>query len=171
MGEAVSIDLGCGQNSTPGSFGLDQVLLKGSVDIVADLERPLPLRGSCVQTIYMHDVLEHVADVPSVLREVHRVLIPGGVLDITLPHYSHPRTYADPTHRHFFSYRTVEYLAGNSYEYYGGGRFEIQRAILGQPGRETRFRRLLNRYPYQVERILSSTVGIRSMYFELSAVK
>lgn len=171
MESEIALDLGCGRTKTRESFGLDRVLLRNSVDVVGDLEGSLPFRDSSVDVIHLYDVLEHVSDVLLVVKEVHRVLKRDGRLLISLPHYSHPRTYGDPTHRHFFSLRTVEYISGSAYDYYSGKRFRVIRASLGQPGRDNGLRRLLHRYPYQSERLLAATVGIRSMHFELMAIK
>lgn len=166
----VALDLGCDRTKTPSSFGLDKVLIHGSVDVVGDIEGSLPFHDSSVGVIYLYDVLEHVCDVFVVMKEVHRVLRPGGRALISLPHYSHTRTYGDPTHRHFFSLRTIEYLSGTVYNHYSGVHFRVTQASLGQPSRSV-LRRLVHLYPYQAERLLSATIGIRSMHFELVAVK
>lgn len=48
---------------------------------------PYPFRDSCAEKIYLHDVIEHITifKVELVLREIHRILMRGGVLDITCP--------------------------------------------------------------------------------------
>jgi len=46
----------------------------------------LPFGDGAVDAVVMLDVLEHVAEPSAVLAEVHRVLRPGGVLVLSVPH-------------------------------------------------------------------------------------
>lgn len=166
-----SLDIGCGANKQAGCIGLDIAPLPG-VDVVHDLDKyPYPFEDNTFDTIYCYSVLEHVDRVMQTMAELHRILKPGGKIEIGLPHYSHPKTYGDPTHRHFYSFRVVEYLSGRAYPYYGNVRFNIDLAVLGQPGRSTWVRRLVNRWPYVAERLLAPVRPIESMYFILTAVK
>lgn len=52
----------------------------------------LPLRGATFEAVLCSEVLEHVPDPRPVLREAHRVLVPGGRLIICVPflHQIHP---------------------------------------------------------------------------------
>lgn len=166
-----SLDVGCGMNKQPGAIGMDIAPLPG-VDIVHDLNTyPYPIEDNYFSRIYCYSVLEHVDDVMRTIAELHRGLKPNGQILISLPHYSHPKTYGDPTHRHFFSFRVVEYLSGSVYPYYGNGRFRVAVAMLGQPSNTSLTRRLMNRWPYLTERILAPIRPIESMYFVLEAVK
>ena len=47
--------------------------------------RNLPVASESVDVVVSYDVLEHVADEAQALREVHRVLKPGGSFVITVP--------------------------------------------------------------------------------------
>lgn len=53
-------------------------------DVIAPLDR-LPLADGSFHVVVATEVLEHVTDAPAVLRELHRVLRPGGRLWITTP--------------------------------------------------------------------------------------
>ncbi len=166
-----SLDVGCGQNKQPGAVGIDIAPLPG-VDVVHDLNvYPYPLPDDNFDRVYCFSVLEHVDDVMRTMAELHRLMKDGAELHISLPHYSHPKTYGDPTHRHFFSFRVVEYLSGAVYPYYGGARFRTQQAMLGQPGRSTPLRRWMNSNPYLTERVLAHIRPVESMYFVLEAIK
>jgi SAM-dependent methyltransferase len=50
-----------------------------------DLDRGLPFVPGDFDLVLMSEVVEHVADLPLVLREVRRVLRPGGALVLTTP--------------------------------------------------------------------------------------
>lgn len=69
-----------------------------SVPIVnAALER-LPFADNAFDKILLHEVLEHTADDEGALRELLRVLCPGGVLAISVPHADYPLAW-DPLNR------------------------------------------------------------------------
>ena len=50
----------------------------------------LPFRAGSFDKAIMSEVLEHVPDDLKALREAHRVLRPGGVVAITVPHANYP---------------------------------------------------------------------------------
>lgn len=55
------------------------------IDVWCDLAAPLPLTDSCVDTVISSDVLEHLPDAPLAMREMARVLRPGGILILNTP--------------------------------------------------------------------------------------
>jgi SAM-dependent methyltransferase len=50
----------------------------------------LPFSAGAFDKIVLSEVLEHVADDASLLREVHRVLRPGGIVAVTVPNRHYP---------------------------------------------------------------------------------
>ncbi len=54
------------------------------LDVVGDLQK-IPLRSGCAAAVINTQVLEHVRDPELVLREIHRILEPGGELFLTVP--------------------------------------------------------------------------------------
>lgn len=71
--------------------------------IVADAHK-LPLRNSVAEEIYAVHVVEHLEDPMLFLREVHRVLVRGGLLLIVVPNFMSVNAYADPDHKHVFNF-------------------------------------------------------------------
>lgn len=105
------VELGCGPNPDPDVIGVDRLPLPG-VAVVADLEEGLSfLPDSSVDEVRSRHVLEHVDDLMGLLREIHRVIRPGGTHRCIVPHFSNPYYYSDPTHERFFGLYTFDYLA------------------------------------------------------------
>lgn len=78
------VDLGCGRTRLhPRVFGLD-LAREGSPDCIASLDS-LPLCSSSVRVVVSQEVLEHLDDPAGALREIVRVLEPGGLLYVQTP--------------------------------------------------------------------------------------
>jgi hypothetical protein len=110
-GTPLRLDLGCGQKPRTGFYGVDRADLPG-VDIVADLNAPLTdLPGNCVSEVYTRHTLEHVERLLDLLVEVHRIVQPGGRVEVLVPHFSNPYAYSDPTHVRFFGLYSFFYFS------------------------------------------------------------
>ena len=110
LGNPAVLDIGCGGRKLPGATGMDILALPG-VDIVHDLNRqPWPLSAGSFDLVFMNHVLEHVDDVPATLAEAHRVLRAGGRIVIQVPYFRMVDAFNDPTHKHFFTSRTLDYF-------------------------------------------------------------
>jgi SAM-dependent methyltransferase len=118
-----TIDLGCGENKVEGAIGVDEAALPG-VDVVHDLlSFPYPFGENRAEEVYLRNVLEHFAlsDIRKILREVHRMLLPGGVVHIHVPHVFSVAGWADPTHRTWFTFVSGEFFdTGSAKAYYKG---------------------------------------------------
>lgn len=107
----VVIELGCGPNKSPGAIGIDALPLEG-VDFVWDLEEGLSfLPSDSVDEVRSRHFLEHVDRFEALMREVHRVLKPGGRHVAVVPHFSNPYFYSDYTHSRTFGLYTFDYFA------------------------------------------------------------
>lgn len=92
-----------------GWVNLDIAPLPG-VDVVYDIQQsPLPFADGSFDEILCNDVLEHV-EYAAVLKEIVRILAPGGVVHIRVPHFSSRNNYVDPTHRSRFSVTTFDFF-------------------------------------------------------------
>ena len=108
------LNLGCGHDVKPGWVNLDIAPLDG-VDVVHDLDdHPLPFDDESFDYIECIDILEHVDDLPDVMRELHRILAPGGRLRIHVPHFTSSVWATDPTHRRAFAINTFEFFSKGS---------------------------------------------------------
>lgn len=85
-GSPQRMNLGCGPFPADGWLNCDR-LARAGVDLRADLRDGLPLRDACLDYVSCVHVLQDLAyyDVAPLLRELHRVLRPDGVLRLVLP--------------------------------------------------------------------------------------
>jgi SAM-dependent methyltransferase len=60
----------------------------GDVDIIGDLQNMPAVASASVDAVICTEVLEHVPDPAAALGEIERVLRPGGVLVLSVPHLS-----------------------------------------------------------------------------------
>lgn len=104
----MKLNLGCSDDHKPGYVNVD---VAPPADQVADLRFRWPWEDSSVEEIFAHDVFEHLYHIDAIrapkvwaMNEAHRVLKPGGLLDLWVPcmHLSdgriNPGAFADPTH-------------------------------------------------------------------------
>lgn len=81
-----------------------------------DAERdPIPYRDNRFGTIWALHFLEHIDNVLGVLRECHRVLAPGGTMNIVVPYGACHMYVHDLTHKHMFNEDTWRQTFRNSY--------------------------------------------------------
>jgi O-antigen biosynthesis protein len=99
------IDL-CGGFSKPAGFtSID--LERG--DIIADLNQGIPLANNSVGVVRAHDALEHLYDPIKTMKEIHRVLVKGGILLSVTPSTDGRGAWQDPTHVSFWNQNSFWY--------------------------------------------------------------
>jgi SAM-dependent methyltransferase len=100
------LNIGCGLNILDGWMNADIVALPG-VQVVADASAGWPWRDGSLSEVRASHLFEHVADAVRFMAEAHRVLAPGGLLDIRVPGgravepgywLPHSHSLTDPTH-------------------------------------------------------------------------
>lgn len=123
----IIINLGCGKTRIPRSVGVDCVAIPESVDIVHDLNlTPYPFDDNVADEIHFYHVLEHLDDPVKKLEDIHRILKPGGILYMRVPHFSSNGAFTDITHKRPFSMYSFDvFEEGGYHSYYTKARFEI----------------------------------------------
>lgn len=168
------LNLGCGLKHVPGAVNLD-VTAATKPDVVHDLNvRPWPFEADTFDEVRANDVIEHLDDLLATMEELHRVCAPGAVVSITVPHYSSPNAFTDPTHRHYFSLFSFHYFTGeNQFPFYTSVRFSRRASqLVFHPTLLNKIVwRLAARWPEEYERRWAWVFPAWFLYFELEVVK
>lgn len=124
------VNLGCGSDLMEGYVNLDRMQTAPGV-IVHDLDvAPWPFESDSVERMCAMDVFEHVAEPLVFINEAWRVLAPGGMFHMRVPHYHAEHAFTDPTHRRFCTVHTWDYwipgtvLHEHHHAAYGPAEFE-----------------------------------------------
>jgi hypothetical protein len=134
------LNLGCGSDILPGYVNHDARRHRPEVDIVHDLRLlPWPWQSDSAAEIRLLDVVEHLPEVVPVLDECWRVLEPGGILHLRVPHYQHENAWLDPTHRRAFHRDSFDYFdpdtaLGNKYGFYTEHKWHIVHKEVNRDG-------------------------------------
>ena len=167
------LDVGCGDAQDPrANSGIDIRSYPG-VEIVHDLEKfPWPIADNRYDRVILRYVIEHLSDAVRTMEELHRICKPGGRIEIWTPHYSHPNSYHDPTHKHHFSFGSFDYFTGDrAYPRYLSCQFRMVEKRLIFDKHEW-CGKLLAKYNTRFyERYYSHRFPPRGMYFEIEAIK
>lgn len=107
------LDVGCGSRKVLGSTGIDQFPLSG-VDVVHELNSiPWPLESNSFDRIVFSHSISHLSDISATIIECHRLLKPGGFIEIVAPHYASDNFNTDPTHKVHLGARSMNYFVDN----------------------------------------------------------
>ena len=110
----MKLNLGCGKDTKREYVNLDLKQMKG-VDVVCDLNRfPYPFRDNLFDEIYCNNILEHLDDVVGVMEHLHGISNPQAKIVIKVPHFTCQYAFADPTHKHYFTYESFDYFTAKN---------------------------------------------------------
>jgi len=102
------VDIGCGFHPKAGYVGLDKRNCGQTYQCDIEVEN-LPFRDNSVDAIYCYYVLEHIHNLVHVMDEMWRVLKPGAILEVAVPHFLCRNAWIDPTHIRCFSEWSMDY--------------------------------------------------------------
>ena len=92
------LNFGCGEKHLDGFINVDWNPL-AKPDVVQDLNKfPYSFDDNTFDFIEASHIIEHLDKPFDVMRELHRILKPGGVLHMKVPHFSRGFTHAEHTH-------------------------------------------------------------------------
>ncbi len=166
------LDLGCGGAKAKDAIGVDLRSCSG-VDLVCNLNKyPWPFKESVFDMIYCRDIIEHLDDVVKTMQEIHRISKNGARLIISTPHFAHPNSFRDPTHKWHFTIDSFDYFTQElKYPVYTKEKFKIIK-------KEFKFRRkfgisaiLAKVSSRRYEKYYSHRFPPYGLYFELEVLK
>jgi SAM-dependent methyltransferase len=106
------LELGCGPARRHAEAVTIDALDFDGVDVVGDIFEVLAtVPDGTVDAVHSYHFLEHVEPLGGIVRELARVLKPGGLLHTVVPHFSNPYFYSDYTHRQTFGLYSFSYLS------------------------------------------------------------
>ena len=109
------LNLGANDRRVEGFISVD---IAPPADQIVDLSKPWPWPDSSVDEVLAYSVFEHLPDKLSTMRELHRVLKPGGIARLQLPHATEgDGGHCDPSHCSYWTTSDFEYYAPGVAEY------------------------------------------------------
>lgn len=108
------LNLGC---SDAHMAGWENVDLAPPCDTCADLRYEWPWGTSSVNEIKAWDIFEHLPNKIHTMNELHRVLKPGGQLDLFIPTTDGRGAFQDPTHVSFWTPNDLFYFVESYVEW------------------------------------------------------
>ncbi|MBL7129859.1 MAG: class I SAM-dependent methyltransferase [Candidatus Omnitrophica bacterium] len=166
------LDVGCGSAKLEGSIGIDIRLWPG-IDAICDLNKyAWPFKEEIFDKIYCRDIIEHLDDVVKTMQEIHRISKKGSKVVIFTPHFAHPNSFRDPTHKWHFTIDSFDYFTRElKYPVYTKEKFKIIK-------KDFIFRRkfgisaiLAKISPRRYEKYYSHRFPPYGLYFELEVLK
>ena len=107
------LNLGCGHDIREGWINLDISSVEG-VNVIHDINSlPLPFDNNEFDFVLCQDVFEHVEYIP-LLEDLHRILKPGGIVEIRVPHFSSRYNFIEKKKKKMFSIQTFDYFTNNA---------------------------------------------------------
>lgn len=106
----LKIDMGGGLFPKDGYTTIDQE----DGDITCDLNDGIPLEDNSVGVLNASHVIEHLRDPIKTMREIHRVLAPGGWAFIEVPSTEGNGAWCDPTHVSFWNEDSFPYYTNKN---------------------------------------------------------
>lgn len=108
-----SINLGCADNILPNCHNVDLFQYKGVNEIV-DLTKKFPYPDNYFDTIYAHDIIEHLPDKIHTMNEIYRIASSKSRISIIVPSSNGTGAFQDPTHVSYWNERSFQYFDFNS---------------------------------------------------------
>ena len=163
-----ALDVGCGARKLPGAAGMD-IRKEPGVDIVHDANKtPWPFSDNSFDFVLFNQSLEHLEDVSRALGEARRVLKAGGRVVIQVPYFRSVDAFADVTHRHPFTSRSLDYIPDF--------KFKILAFWYGWPHPSKNplrqiFKNFIHRFPDFYDKYLSLLIPVECLTWELEVRK
>lgn len=106
----VRLDLACGNNKRKGFIGVD-LNPKSQADLIVDLESDeWPWDNNSINEIICSHFVEHLPDLRRFMEHIWKILVPGGVIQIIAPYWTHLGAHQDFSHVRCINEVTFQYF-------------------------------------------------------------
>lgn len=95
------LDIGAGANHLVRAFNARNVKAEGIDFDRANFEKDtLPFKDNLFESVILNAVIEHIRNPDTMMREISRVVVPGGLIIVRTPNWQmdYKNFYNDPTH-------------------------------------------------------------------------
>lgn len=173
------LDFGCGKRKQKGATGID-ISKDTDADVIHDLNVfPYPFADNEFDYVYADNVIEHLGDVVKVLEELHRITRNGATLKIIVPFFRSHYAFIDPTHKHFFTVRSLDYFDSekdfNQLYKYSRCHFKIKKVLFDENIKHGLFGKVLtwfaNKRPIFYETKISMIFPLSTITYYLDTLK
>jgi SAM-dependent methyltransferase len=116
------LHLGCGNRVWPGWINVDKHTQGPDSELISQRDiaaERLNMRDSSVDYVFSEDFLEHLPPDRrvAVMNEIHRVLVPGGVMEHYVPNAGSRNDYGSPTHLSHWNTTVFEHFDVDSHRW------------------------------------------------------
>ncbi|OGP75037.1 MAG: hypothetical protein A2V86_05685 [Deltaproteobacteria bacterium RBG_16_49_23] len=111
--KVVRLDLGCGRRKLSGFIGVDHYRHPG-VNVVLDLDQPLPFADDSVDLVLASNSLEHVNNLEFTMQEIYRVCRHGAQLCIISTYSNEELKVSNPPHKQVFNEHTPRFWTSST---------------------------------------------------------
>ena len=115
----MKLNVGCGARPLDDWINVDKHPVSDAV-VFGDIESGLEYSVGTFDEILLDNVIEHVDDIPKVMREIERLLCVEGEAQLITPHFSSSASWRDPTHKYHLSFFSFDHLAKETTRHYFG---------------------------------------------------
>ena len=168
LNSRLKINVGCGTDHKPGYIGVDRENWDGNIKVILDIEKEsLPFEDETVDEVYCSHVLEHVDRPELLISEFYRILKPGALLNIIVPHYSHPNSH-QPMHKNYWGIYTKQIFDGQYFEFPDWSKVDWNVNFANRTGLKQRILKpFIKRYPSIYEGHFAAVMPIAELQFKL----
>ncbi len=124
----IKLNFGCGEKYLDDYINCDFSEHVKKDKFVNLNKSPYPFKDNFADEILMDNVLEHLDDIPSTMIELHRIMKKNGILKIIVPYAKSDWAFQDPTHKHFFTEKSMDYFTEKGF--YTESKFALLKADL-----------------------------------------
>ena len=96
----------------------DKIRLQGDYQAVSASAQAVPLASDSVDVIFCASLIEHVPDPAEALREIRRILVPGGICYLSFPPFYSPRGGHEYAPYHYLGEKAALRIVGRGAEKY-----------------------------------------------------